>query len=171
MDAATWVIIPTYNEAVNLERIVAAALRRARPGRSPAITGSSSSTTAPRTAPARSPIRWRTRSDAVTVLHRDVKAGLGAAYLAGFDRALAAGAQRVIEMDADFSHDPRYLPALLTASADADVVLGSRYVAGGGVRDWSLLRKLISRARRHLRPRDPRRQGQRLDRRLQVHPP
>ena len=51
----------------------------------------------------------------------------------------------MIEMDADFSHDPRYLPALLTASASADVVLGSRYVAGGGVRDWSLMRKLVSR--------------------------
>jgi len=143
--SATWVIIPTYNEAVNLERLVAAAcaeLDRVAAGDyrilvvddgSPDGTGAIADSLAK-------------RSDAVAVLHRNVKAGLGAAYLAGFDHALAAGAQRVIEMDADFSHDPRYLPALLAASADADVVLGSRYVAGGGVRDWSLIRKLISRA-------------------------
>jgi dolichol-phosphate mannosyltransferase len=145
MDAATWVIIPTYNEAVNLERIVAAAcaeLDRVVAGDyrilvvddgSPDGTGTIADSLAG-------------QFGAVVVLHRTVKAGLGAAYLAGFDYALAAGAQRVIEMDADFSHDPRYLPALLAASADADVVLGSRYVAGGGVRDWSLVRKLISRA-------------------------
>jgi dolichol-phosphate mannosyltransferase len=144
MDAATWVIIPTYNEAVNLERIVAATrgeLDRVAAGDyrilvvddgSPDGTGSIADSLAVRCA-------------AVSVLHRDRKAGLGAAYLAGFEHALAAGARRVIEMDADFSHDPRYLPALLEASADADVVLGSRYVAGGGVRDWSLARKLISR--------------------------
>jgi dolichol-phosphate mannosyltransferase len=144
MDAATWVIIPTYNEAVNLERIVAAAcaeLDRVAAGDyrilivddgSPDGTGTIADSLA-------------LQSDAVVVLHRASKAGLGAAYLAGFDYALAAGAQRVIEMDADFSHDPRYLPALLTASAGADVVLGSRYVAGGGVRDWSLIRKLVSR--------------------------
>jgi dolichol-phosphate mannosyltransferase len=142
---ATWVIIPTYNEAVNLERIVTAAcaeLDRVAAGdyrilvvddNSPDGTGTIADSLAH-------------QFDAVVVLHRDIKAGLGAAYLAGFAHALGAGAQRVIEMDADFSHDPRYLPALLAASADADLVLGSRYVAGGGVRDWSLLRKLISRA-------------------------
>jgi dolichol-phosphate mannosyltransferase len=144
MYAATWVIIPTYNEAVNLERIVAAScaeLDRVAAGDyrilvvddgSPDGTGTIADSLA-------------RQSDAVVVLHRASKAGLGAAYLAGFDYALAAGAQRVIEMDADFSHDPRYLPALLTASTGADVVLGSRYVAGGGVRDWSLIRKLVSR--------------------------
>jgi dolichol-phosphate mannosyltransferase len=142
---ATWVIIPTYNEAVNLERIVAAAcaeLDRVAAGDyrilvvddgSPDGTGTIADSLA-------------RHSDAISVLHRDVKAGLGAAYLAGFDHVLRAGAQRVIEMDADFSHDPRYLPALLSASADADLVLGSRYIAGGGVRDWSPTRKLISRA-------------------------
>jgi dolichol-phosphate mannosyltransferase len=79
------------------------------------------------------------------VLHRPGKAGLGQAYLAGFARALGAGAERVIEMDADFSHDPKYLGPLIESSADADLVLGSRYVAGGGVRDWGLLRRIISR--------------------------
>jgi dolichol-phosphate mannosyltransferase len=80
----------------------------------------------------------------VEVLHRSTKSGLGHAYLAGFDRALAGGAQLVIQMDADFSHDPKYLGDLLAAAEDADLVLGSRYVDGGGVRDWGLLRRLIS---------------------------
>jgi dolichol-phosphate mannosyltransferase len=142
--AATWVIIPTYNEAVNLERIVAAAcaeLDRVAEGEYRILVvddGSPDGTGAIADALAAA-------SDRIEVLHRPQKAGLGAAYLAGFQRALTAGAERVIEMDADFSHDPRYLPALLAASANADVVLGSRYVAGGGVRDWSLLRKMISR--------------------------
>jgi dolichol-phosphate mannosyltransferase len=83
--------------------------------------------------------------DVVEVLHRAQKTGLGHAYLAGFARALAAGAELVIEMDADFSHDPAYLGDLLAAAQDADLVLGSRYVAGGGVRDWGLLRRLVSR--------------------------
>ncbi|MGZ4194482.1 MAG: glycosyltransferase, partial [Solirubrobacteraceae bacterium] len=82
---------------------------------------------------------------AVAVLHRVAKEGLGRAYLAGFSWALRSGADLVIEMDADFSHDPLYLRALLAAAAEADLVLGSRYVEGGGVQDWGLLRRLISR--------------------------
>jgi dolichol-phosphate mannosyltransferase len=142
--AANWVIIPTYNEAVNLERVIAAAcaeLDRVAGGEYRILVvddGSPDGTGAIADALA-------AHSDCIEVLHRAEKDGLGAAYLAGFDRALAAGAERVIEMDADFSHDPRYLPALLTASRNADLVLGSRYVAGGGVRDWSLLRKMVSR--------------------------
>jgi dolichol-phosphate mannosyltransferase len=81
----------------------------------------------------------------VEVLHRNTKSGLGHAYLAGFDRALSGGAEFVFEMDADFSHDPRYLRGLLEAAQSADLVLGSRYVEGGGVRNWGLLRRLISR--------------------------
>jgi dolichol-phosphate mannosyltransferase len=81
----------------------------------------------------------------VEVLHRAQKTGLGHAYLAGFAHALAAGAERVCEMDADFSHDPRFLADLLRASEDADLVLGSRYVAGGGVQNWGLVRRIVSR--------------------------
>ncbi len=81
----------------------------------------------------------------VEVLHREAKTGLGHAYLAGFDRALRGNAELVVEMDADFSHDPRYLEPLLLAAREADLVLGSRYVDGGGVEDWGLLRRLISR--------------------------
>ena len=144
MPADVWLIIPTFNEAVNLERIVTAA--RAQfdaivPGEyrilvvddhSPDGTGMIAD-------------RLAGRHDDVEVMHRAGKAGLGQAYLAGFTHALAHGAQRIIEMDADFSHDPRYLPALLEASRTADLVLGSRYVPGGGVRDWGLIRQLISR--------------------------
>jgi dolichol-phosphate mannosyltransferase len=144
MQAPVWLVIPTYNEAENVEPIVRAAateLAHAVPGRyrilivddnSPDGTGELADALAQ-------------ELDAVEVLHREQKAGLGQAYLAGFARALAGGAERVIEMDADFSHDPRYLPALLRAGEQADLVLGSRYTAGGGVRDWGLARRLISR--------------------------
>jgi dolichol-phosphate mannosyltransferase len=144
MRARLWVVIPTYNEAVNVERIVRAVdaeLDRIVPGdhrilvvddKSPDGTGAIADALA-------------AELPTVEVLHRTVKDGLGHAYRAGFSHALAAGAERVIEMDADFSHDPRYLPGLVEASSDADLVLGSRYVPGGGVRDWGLVRRLVSR--------------------------
>ena len=144
MPEPVWVVIPTYNEAPNVERIVRASaleLSAAAPGQhrilvvddnSPDGTGAIADSLA-------------AELDDVEVLHREAKNGLGHAYLAGFDRALAGGAELVIEMDADFSHDPRYLGDLLEAARDADLVLGSRYVPGGGVRDWGLVRRLVSR--------------------------
>jgi dolichol-phosphate mannosyltransferase len=144
MSATVWLVIPTYNEAENLPNIVGAAgaaLEEAAPGdhrilivddNSPDGTGTIAD-------------RLAAEYDWVEVLHRPAKSGLGQAYLAGFARALEGGAQLLIEMDADFSHDPAYLPQLLAAAEDADLVLGSRYVPGGGVRDWGLLRRLISR--------------------------
>ena len=144
MSASIWLIIPTYNERENVVRIVDAAgaeLEHVAPGdyrilnvddNSPDGTGGLADELAERH-------EW------VEVLHRPGKAGLGQAYLAGFVRALDAGAKLLIEMDADFSHDPRYLPRLIAAADDADLVLGSRYVAGGGVRDWGLLRRMVSR--------------------------
>ena len=81
----------------------------------------------------------------VDVLHRESKEGLGPAYLAGFRRALGGDAELVLEMDCDFSHDPDYVPRLIAAVEDgADLALGSRYVPGGGVRNWGLLRRVIS---------------------------
>jgi dolichol-phosphate mannosyltransferase len=80
----------------------------------------------------------------VDVLHRPRKDGLGPAYLEGFRRALAAGAELIVEIDCDFSHDPADVPRLLAAAGDADVVLGSRYVAGGGVENWGVARRVIS---------------------------
>ena len=82
----------------------------------------------------------------ISVLHRESKAGLGPAYASGFDQALADGAEIVIEMDADFSHDPADLPRLVQAIAEgADIAIGSRYVTGGSTPDWPLIRRLISR--------------------------
>jgi dolichol-phosphate mannosyltransferase len=86
-----------------------------------------------------------TREPRVKVLHRAGKEGLGRAYLAGFAWALARDYGLVLEMDCDFSHDPRYLPDMLAAAEEADLVLGSRYVKGGGTVNWGLVRKLISR--------------------------
>jgi dolichol-phosphate mannosyltransferase len=85
------------------------------------------------------------REPRVKVLHRAGKEGLGRAYLAGFAWALARDYGLVLEMDCDFSHDPKYLPGMLAAAGEADLVLGSRYVEGGGTVNWGWLRKLISR--------------------------
>jgi dolichol-phosphate mannosyltransferase len=82
--------------------------------------------------------------DYVDVLHRPSKDGLGPAYLAGFARALAGDAERILEMDCDFSHDPRDVPRLIAATGDADVALGSRYVSGGSVGNWGAVRRAIS---------------------------
>ncbi len=82
----------------------------------------------------------------VEVLHRTAKEGLGRAYLAGFEHALARGADLVIEMDADFSHDPADLPRLIRATDNADLALGSRYVEGGGIENWGLFRRAASAA-------------------------
>jgi dolichol-phosphate mannosyltransferase len=139
-DARIWLVLPTYNEAENLESIVDAALSRLPPGsailvvddNSPDGTGDLADGLA-------------AAHEEVEVLHRGSKQGLGPAYVAGFRRALANGAELVLQMDADFSHDPADLPRLLAAAEGADLVLGSRYVDGGAVSDWGALRRLISR--------------------------
>jgi dolichol-phosphate mannosyltransferase len=81
----------------------------------------------------------------VSVLHREHKEGIGPAYIAGFRRALAEGAELVLEMDCDFSHRPADVPRLIAASDDADLVLGSRYAPGGGTENWGLVRRFVSR--------------------------
>jgi dolichol-phosphate mannosyltransferase len=147
MPGTPWLVLPTFNEAENLEPIVAAARRvlaDAAPDRfrvlvvdddSPDGTGRLADELA------------AAHPDEVEVLHRSVREGLGPAYLAGFARALEGGAAYVFEMDADFSHDPADLARLLAAvrDGDADVALGSRYVPGGGLADWGFVRRLVSR--------------------------
>jgi dolichol-phosphate mannosyltransferase len=140
---SAWLVLPTYNEAENLERIVRASLPElARASADPHILvvddGSPDGT-------GDIADRLAAELEQVEVLHRTAKEGLGRAYLAGFERAIASGAELVLEMDADFSHDPRDLPRLIQAAADADLVLGSRYVRGGGVTDWGLSRRMLSR--------------------------
>ena len=133
------VVLPTYNEHDNLPQIVPGILAAAREldvlvvdDNSPDGTGLLADQLA-------------VREPRVRVLHRERKEGLGRAYLAGFQRALAGGYGRILEMDADFSHDPARLPALLAASREADLVLGSRYVPGGGTVNWGIGRRALSR--------------------------
>jgi dolichol-phosphate mannosyltransferase len=135
-----WLVLPTYDEAENLERLVEAALDKLPASARVLVVDDSSPDGTGELAE-----RLAERLEPVEVLHRERKEGLGPAYVAGFRRALEGGAGLVVEMDADFSHDPAYLPRLLEAAERADLVLGSRYVAGGGVTDWGPLRRAISR--------------------------
>jgi len=145
MPGPPWLILPTYNEAENIEPVVAAALAALRPAapegfrilivddRSPDGTGAIAD-------------RLAGEHAEVEVLHRAGRGGLGPAYLAGFGHALAGGAGFVLEMDADLSHDPADLPRLLAAArAGAGLALGSRYAPGGGIADWGAVRRAVSR--------------------------
>jgi dolichol-phosphate mannosyltransferase len=138
--ADVWVILPTYNEAENLESIVGAVLEHLPESRRVLIVDDNSPDGTGEIAD-----RLASSDESVAVLHRARKEGLGPAYLAGFRVALDGGAERIIEMDADFSHDPAYLPRLIEATEHADLVIGSRYVPGGGVTDWGPMRRFISR--------------------------
>jgi len=139
MPAPTWIVLPTYDEAENLEPLVRAVLRSV-PGARVLVVDDSSPDGTGAIAD-----RLAAELPAVAVLHRPRKSGLGLAYRAGFEHALAAGAGAVVEMDADLSHDPADLPRLLAALAGgADLVLGSRYVAGGAIADWGRVRRLLS---------------------------
>jgi dolichol-phosphate mannosyltransferase len=134
------VCLPTYDERENLERMVAAlggvlgnqGIVLVIDDNSPDGTGEIAD-------------RLAEEHGWVHVLHRPRKEGLGPAYLAGFARALELGADLIMEMDCDFSHDPADVPRLTAAAETADLVIGSRYVPGGGTRNWGLLRRLISR--------------------------
>ena len=130
------VCLPTYNERENLEPMVRALGERdvsvlVIDDNSPDGTGELAD-------------RLAGEHDYVSVLHRPRKEGLGPAYLAGFQRALADGAELILEMDCDFSHNPGDVPRLIEAAAGADLVLGSRYVPGGSVENWGLVRRFVS---------------------------
>ena len=143
MTGLPWIVLPTYNEAENLEGIVRAALPRmaeAAPEHHILVVDDGSPDGTGQIAD-----RLAQEHPEVEVLHRTAKEGLGRAYIAGFEYALARGADLVMEMDSDFSHDPSDIPRLIEAAGDADLVLGSRYVTGGGTRNWGLVRRLISR--------------------------
>lgn len=138
-----WIVVPTYNERPNIEPLVGAvhsALEAVAPDHSVLVVDDNSPDGTGEVAD-----RLADANPRVRVLHRPTKRGLGRAYLAGFRFALDEGAALVIEMDADFSHDPAYLPEMIEAARDADLVLGSRYVPGGGVRNWGKVRRLVSR--------------------------
>ncbi|HEU4944736.1 MAG TPA: polyprenol monophosphomannose synthase [Solirubrobacterales bacterium] len=135
-----WLVLPTYEEATNIERLVAEARAKLPDDAQVLIVDDNSADGTGRIAAG-----LAEREGAVHFLHRQTKEGLGLAYIAGFHHALARGAGLVLEMDADFSHEPAYLPRLLEAARRADVVIGSRYVPGGGVSDWGAVRRAISR--------------------------
>jgi len=133
------VIVPTYNEAENIERLVGEILEQPAPldvvvvdDNSPDGTGDLADALA-------------ARHERVSVIHRAGKLGLGTAYLAGFARAIELGYGHAITMDADFSHNPRYLPGLLTLAGEHDVAIGSRYVKGGGSTGCTVSRVFLSR--------------------------
>lgn len=133
------VVIPTYDERENIEKIVAAILRQPLnlsilivDDNSPDGTGEIAD-------------RLAAGDDRIEVLHRQGKEGLGTAYRAGFRYALERGAQYCFEIDADFSHNPDDLPRLYEAACEADAAVGSRYIKGGGSSDWSIFRWLLSR--------------------------
>jgi dolichol-phosphate mannosyltransferase len=132
----TVVCLPTYNERENLERMVRALGEH---GVSVVVIDDSSPDGTGELAD-----RLAQELDHVQVLHRPRKEGLGPAYLAGFRRALAEDAELILEVDCDFSHDPADVPRLIEAASAADLVLGSRYVSGGSIRNWGLLRRAVS---------------------------
>jgi dolichol-phosphate mannosyltransferase len=138
---AVWVILPTYDEADNIRPITAAILD-ALPGATVLVVDDGSPDGTGRIADELASTDRRIR-----VRHRTAKQGLGRAYLDGFGVALEGGAAVVVQMDADFSHDPAVLPSLVAPiqAGEADLVIGSRYTAGGGVVDWGVGRRLISR--------------------------
>jgi dolichol-phosphate mannosyltransferase len=134
------VCLPTYDERENLEPMIRALGEVLGPDdRVLVIDDSSPDGTGEIADRLAAELGW------VDVLHRPRKEGLGRAYLDGFRRALADGAELVLEMDCDFSHDPADVPRLITAAAHADLVLGSRYVEGGGTENWGVVRRAISR--------------------------
>jgi dolichol-phosphate mannosyltransferase len=141
--AALWLILPTYNEAENLEPLVQALLPRLdATGMSHTILVVDDDSP---DGTGREADRLAREIPQVEVVHRAHKQGLGRAYLAGFEVALGGGAELVMEMDADFSHDPADVPRLIAAADAADLVLGSRYVPGGGVANWGVARRIVSR--------------------------
>jgi dolichol-phosphate mannosyltransferase len=135
-----WLVLPTYEEAANIERLIAAVRGKLPADAQILIVDDNSADGTGRIA-----AELAAREEAIHFLHRERKEGLGPAYIAGFRRALAGGAGLIVEMDADFSHEPAYLPRLLEAARRADVVIGSRYIPGGGVSDWGAVRRAISR--------------------------
>ena len=137
--AEVWLVLPTFNEAENVEAIVAAARANLPAGARVLVVDDGSPDGTGELADA-----IAAEHDEVEVLHRPVKEGIGPAYVAGFRHALERGARLLAQMDADFSHDPADLPRLLAVTQHADLVIGSRYVEGGGVSDWGPLRRAIS---------------------------
>lgn len=138
-DLKSVVIVPTYNEKENIEILLDDLL--ALPADLSVIVvddGSPDGT-------GQLADQWATKTDRVQVIHRPSKLGLGTAYIAGFKRALSLSFDRIMTMDADFSHHPKYIPAMIELSRECDMVIGSRYVKGGGTLNCTWKRRVLSR--------------------------
>lgn len=140
MPSKIYLVIPTYNEKGNIEKLLPQIFDLDIAGLNILVVDDNSPDGTGQLVE-----DLKKAYPSLDILHRKEKQGLGAAYIAGFKEALNRGAELVLQMDADFSHDPKYIPQLLKAVADKDLVLGSRYTKGGGVANWNLIRRLISR--------------------------
>lgn len=138
MSVRAVVVVPTYNEIQNIDALLEALLGLPGQVHVLVVDDGSPDGTGGRVD------RWVAKEPRVGVIHRPRKMGLGTAYIAGFTRALSEGFEAVIEMDADFSHRPAYVPDLLAKAREFDLVIGSRYIPGGGTSGWGLHRRLLS---------------------------
>src|SRR5512135_2664953 len=138
-DLKSVVIVPTFNERENIEILLGDLLALPIDLNVIVVDDSSPDGTGELAD------HWAAKTDRVQVIHRASKLGLGTAYIAGFKRALSAGFDRIMTMDADFSHHPRYIPAMIELSRACDMVIGSRYVKGGGTLNCTLKRRALSR--------------------------
>jgi dolichol-phosphate mannosyltransferase len=143
--SSTWVVMPTYDEAENIGPITTAILEKLPEATILVVDDNSPDGTGQRAE------ELAAADPRIQVKHRARKQGLGRAYIDGFRTAIEGGADRIVQMDADWSHDPSYLPDLVWALRSderpdgADLVIGSRYIAGGGVKDWGFMRRFVSR--------------------------
>ena len=135
-----YIIIPTYNEKKNIEKLIRQIFNLGIKNLCVLVVDDNSPDG---TGEAVEDIKKEFSS--LDIIHREKKLGLGTAYVAGFTKALSEGADFIFEMDADFSHDPSYISKILEAASENDLVLGSRYIPGGGVKNWNFFRRCISR--------------------------
>ena len=134
------IVIPTYNEKNNIEKIISQIFELKNPDINILVVDDNSPDGTGQVVE-----NIKSQNNKVDIVHRTTKAGLGQAYVAGFRKALEDQADLIFEMDADLSHDPKHVPEMLLAIKDNDLVLGSRYVKGGGIKNWNFLRRQISR--------------------------
>ncbi len=139
MESESLVIIPTYNEIENIEQLISVIHEKMSTLSILVVDDGSPDGTG------RLVAKLKENNPRIHLIEREGKLGLGTAYIAGFKYAISKGFRFVFEMDADFSHNPKYLPALLAGAVSNDLAIGSRYVEGGGVEDWGTIRRLVSK--------------------------
>jgi len=137
----TLIVIPTYNEKQNITKLLGDIFNLGIDELSVLVVDDNSPDGTGQIID-----QLKSGNNSLDIMHRPTKAGLGRAYVAGFSEAIVRGANYILQMDADFSHDPKYIPELLRLIQNCDVAIGSRYVAGGGTKNWGWMRRLISKS-------------------------